>query len=78
MKTKGDGGGGQTLVATGGLQDDQLRGDFLQKREELLNALLVVGEREGFSLGQEAHVEVLLESRCQHGVLVLEWDSLYG
>ena len=53
----GDRSGGQTLKATGGLQDDQLRAHSFEVREELVNTLLVIGEYEGFSLGQEAHVE---------------------
>src|SRR5215218_9971315 len=56
-----DGGGGETLVATGGLQDDQLGTRHLKIREEFIYAFLIVGEPEGLAVGrvcwQKAHVE---------------------
>ena len=52
-----DGGGGQTLLAAGGLEDDQFGGRVFEAREQLLDALLVVGENEGFAFWQKADVE---------------------
>ena len=52
-----DGGGGQTLVAAGGLEDDQFGGRVFEAREQLVDALLVVGESEGFAFRQKADVE---------------------
>jgi hypothetical protein len=59
-----DGGGGEALVATGGLQNDQLgaRPRLRQAREKFIHAFLIVGEREGLSAvgrvrWQKAHLE---------------------
>ena len=59
-----DGGGRKTLVATGGFQDDQFGACSLETAEEFIDALLIVGDREGLRVEclrgfarQEAYVE---------------------
>jgi hypothetical protein len=58
---RSDGGCGQTLVASGGLQDDQLLGAYpLETTEEFVDALLVVGEHKALAFWQKADIEVPL------------------
>jgi hypothetical protein len=56
----GDGGGGQTLVSSGGLKNDQFDVHPFEAREEFIDALLLVGDREGLAIWQGADVEAPL------------------
>src|SRR3712207_6538323 len=57
-----DGSGGGALVASAGLQDDQLgaRLLLLEVLDEGVDSLLVIGEGESLALGHQAHLEAFL------------------